>query len=168
MSIDFREERKGEREREPSMWERNIDRPPPIHAPTRDQTHNLGMYPDQESNLQPFGVQDDTSINWATQPGQILRNICANLIQLSEVSTGTMHFSEKPGRSLCYPFREAAYPHWSTDPSAERCSSLLGTTYLRPLLDTCYSISHPLYSGQNSLLIFMWHTLQALFFIFCY
>ena len=31
--------------------------------------HNLGMFPDQESNLQPFGVWDDTPVNWATWPG---------------------------------------------------------------------------------------------------
>ena len=45
--------------------ERNIDVRetviglPPVHAPTRNQTHNLGMCPDWESNPQPFGVWDD-------------------------------------------------------------------------------------------------------------
>ena len=70
MFIDFREtEWGGAREREPVMWERNIDWLPPIRAPTRDWTWNLGMCPDQESNPQPFGVQDDTPTNRATQPG---------------------------------------------------------------------------------------------------
>ena len=31
-----------------------------------DQTHNLGMCPDRESNLQRFGFGDDAQINWAT------------------------------------------------------------------------------------------------------
>ena len=43
--------------------ERNIDQLPPICAPARDQTRNLGMCSDQESNLQPFGVWDDTPAN---------------------------------------------------------------------------------------------------------
>ena len=49
MFIDFRD-RGRDRERE-----RNIDRLPPIHVPIGDQTWNLGMCPDQELNLQPFG-----------------------------------------------------------------------------------------------------------------
>ena len=40
----------------------------PIHAPTRDQTHNLGMCPDQELNPPPFGVQDDAPPE-SHQPG---------------------------------------------------------------------------------------------------
>ena len=31
--------------------ERNIDWLPPVHAPTRDGTHNLGIYSDQGLNL---------------------------------------------------------------------------------------------------------------------
>ena len=60
MLIDFRET---ERERETSIWERNIHLLPPIHSLTKDWTRNLGMCPDQESNPQPFGVQDDASTN---------------------------------------------------------------------------------------------------------
>ena len=37
-----------------------------IHGPTGDQTHNLGMCPDQELNLQPFGLWDDAPTNRAT------------------------------------------------------------------------------------------------------
>ena len=37
------------------MWERNISWLPPVYALTGDWTWNLGMYPAQESNLQPFG-----------------------------------------------------------------------------------------------------------------
>ena len=47
-----------ERERE---RERTDTKQPPI-----------GTLPDQGTNPQPFGVQDDTPINWATQPGQDL------------------------------------------------------------------------------------------------
>ena len=38
----------------------------PICAQTRDRTHNLGMCPDWDSNLQPFGLQDDAPTNKAT------------------------------------------------------------------------------------------------------
>ena len=44
--------RGGGRERE-----RNIDKLPVVCAPTGDQTLNLGMCPDQQSNPQPFGLQ---------------------------------------------------------------------------------------------------------------
>ena len=50
---------KQERERGASVFERNIDLLPPTHAPTGDQTHSPGVCPDQGSNPQPFGVQDD-------------------------------------------------------------------------------------------------------------
>ena len=59
MFIDFRE-KKNEKERE---RERDIDQLLPIGSLTGDQTHNLGMYPDQGSNLQPFCVQDDATSN---------------------------------------------------------------------------------------------------------
>ena len=66
-SLLLEKEGKGKRKgkRETSMRERSIDRLPPICSPTGctawpksgigDQTHNLGMCPDWESNLQPFG-----------------------------------------------------------------------------------------------------------------
>ena len=40
------------RERETSIWERNINWMLAIHALTGDQTHNLDMSPDWESNPQ--------------------------------------------------------------------------------------------------------------------
>ena len=46
--------------------ERNISWWPLAHAPTRDQTHNSGMCPDQESNRWPFTLQDDASQDWIT------------------------------------------------------------------------------------------------------
>ena len=56
----FVRERKGERERERERdWLH-------ICTPTRDWTQNLGMCPDWESNLQPFGVRDDAPTNWDT------------------------------------------------------------------------------------------------------
>ena len=69
MFIDFRGKRMGGWE-----GERNIDQLPPIRTPTGDQTHNLGMCPDQESNPQAFGVQDSAPMHWATQPGPSRRN----------------------------------------------------------------------------------------------
>ena len=47
------------------MWERNINQLLPVRALTRDGTHNLDMCPDQGSNPQPFGVQDNkTMLQW--------------------------------------------------------------------------------------------------------
>ena len=43
----------------------------PHTPPTGAQTQNVGMCPDQESKLQPFGVQEDHPTNWGTQPGQV-------------------------------------------------------------------------------------------------
>ena len=68
MFIDFRARGRGregrrERERETLISGRNIDQLPPIYALTRDQTCNLGMCPDQGSNLQPSGVQDIAPTN---------------------------------------------------------------------------------------------------------
>ena len=48
-----------EKDRQTWMSERNIDWLPPVCALTADRTHNLVMCPDQESNLQTFGAQDD-------------------------------------------------------------------------------------------------------------
>ena len=52
-----------ERERETSMWKRNINCLPPIHTPTGDRTYDLSMCPDQGSNPQPFGPRDDAPTN---------------------------------------------------------------------------------------------------------
>ena len=58
MLIDFFRERgrEGERGRETSTSERNIDQ---LCVPTGHQICNPGMCPDGESNSRPFGVQDD-------------------------------------------------------------------------------------------------------------
>ena len=71
MFTDFREKGR-QREGETSMGERNMDRLPPLHAPTRDRTHSLRTCPDRKAKLKPLGVGDVTPINWATQPGLIL------------------------------------------------------------------------------------------------
>ena len=42
---------------------------PPIRILTGDQTRNLDMCPDRESNLRPFGVWDDPLTNGATHQG---------------------------------------------------------------------------------------------------
>ena len=59
---------KWEREREIDVGEKHWSLPT-ICAPTRDQTINLGMCPDQGSNPQYFGVWDDAPNNWDTWPG---------------------------------------------------------------------------------------------------
>ena len=73
MFIDLREtererQKNRERKRETSMWKRNIDPLPPIYALNRDQTHNLGIWPEQVSNVQPLDAQGDAPTNWAAQP----------------------------------------------------------------------------------------------------
>ena len=60
------------RQREKNIDVRNISGLPPIHTPTRDETHSLGMCPDQESNLQPSGVRDGAPTKWATRQGKTL------------------------------------------------------------------------------------------------
>ena len=74
MCIGFRERGRsgvgGERNINVREKQRNIDQLPPIHSLTRDQTHNLGLCPDWELNLQPFGVWNNAPINWTTWQGQ--------------------------------------------------------------------------------------------------
>ena len=49
------------------IWlERDMDSLPPIHAPGGCQSCNLAMFPDQESNPQHIGLQDNAPTNWAT------------------------------------------------------------------------------------------------------
>ena len=64
--MDFRER---VRERETSKWEGNMEQLLPVHTPIRDWTRYLGTCPDQESNQQPFGVQDDapTDLSYTSQ-----------------------------------------------------------------------------------------------------
>ena len=42
------------------MQERNVDGLPLVCTPTRDQTHNPGMYPDRELNQGPYTLWDDS------------------------------------------------------------------------------------------------------------
>ena len=64
--IFYSRERKGERERQTSMWEKH----PSVGSCTcTKSTHNLGMYPDWESNPRPFRLWDDAPTNWTT-PGR--------------------------------------------------------------------------------------------------
>ena len=57
--------KKKKRERNIDVREKHWLVASPICAPTRDQTHNLGMCPDWESNPRPSGL-GDASTNWAT------------------------------------------------------------------------------------------------------
>ena len=65
-------EREGEKEKETLMGERNIDVREKhqsvafVHVLNGNQTHNLGMCPDWESNPWPLETQDNTPINWTT------------------------------------------------------------------------------------------------------
>ena len=59
MLIDFRDRERRERERNTNEREA-LTGLPFIHSLTKDQTHNLGMCPGQNSNPQPLALQDDT------------------------------------------------------------------------------------------------------------
>lgn len=61
--IGVEEERKRKRRGGGEGDVRSTDRLPPIRAPTRDQSCNLGMCPDQEWRPKPFDVQDNTPTN---------------------------------------------------------------------------------------------------------
>ena len=65
----FQRERKGGRKT--SMWNRNIDLLPLAHTLTEGWTHNPGMWPEQESNPQPFGSQDNAKPTEPHQPRQV-------------------------------------------------------------------------------------------------
>ena len=68
MFIDFRERnREGERERNINVKGKHPSAAP-VHAWTGHRTHNLGMCPGRELNLQPFGAQDHNPTNRATWP----------------------------------------------------------------------------------------------------
>ena len=54
-----------------SMGERNIYRPPLVHAPPRDRTCYPGRCPDQESNQGPFSLRNDTQFTESHWPGHI-------------------------------------------------------------------------------------------------
>ena len=61
-------EREEGRERETLMSEKH-DQLPFVRTQTRDQTHNLGVCPDQESNPQPFSYRMMFQPTEPHQPG---------------------------------------------------------------------------------------------------
>lgn len=79
---------RGERQRGP-----DINKLPPLCAPSSDQIRNLGMGPDLKLNLQPFGVFRETQANWArasliilTPPKIFLNTLTWNKFQLHYAS----------------------------------------------------------------------------------
>ena len=60
------EGRERETGKETLMWERNINQLPLICTSTRDQTHNLGMCPEQESISWPLALWNNVPTNWVT------------------------------------------------------------------------------------------------------
>ena len=64
MLIDFREREREEIGREKKSDVREKHQLVVSHTcPDRDQTYNLGMCPDRDLNLQPFGLWDDAPSN---------------------------------------------------------------------------------------------------------
>ena len=61
-----------DKERKALMGEKNTDWLPPVHAWAWEQTVNLGICPDWESNPQPFSVRDNAPTNRATWSGQMV------------------------------------------------------------------------------------------------
>ena len=74
--------------------ERNTDRLPLLRAPTGNQTHILGMHPDQDSNAQPFGLPVDAPTKRGTlaRAGQFSNH---NLSKSADISR-TYLCSHKP------------------------------------------------------------------------
>ena len=58
-----RKEGRGREKHRKTSSERNIDRLPPAHAPTRDRTRNLGKYCAWELNPRPFSLLEDALLN---------------------------------------------------------------------------------------------------------
>ena len=71
-------------------WEKEGEKHLPL-MPWRDQTHNLGRYPDWELNLQPFGLWD---IAQPTKPHQGKREQFY-MVWLGKVSEGDI-FEVRP------------------------------------------------------------------------
>ena len=61
--------REREREGEKHQCERDIDRSPLPHTPTRDQTYIPGVCPDGASHSRSLGLQDDTQPTVPHQAG---------------------------------------------------------------------------------------------------
>ena len=59
------------------VCEKNISWLSPVR--TQNWTENLGTCPDEGSNLQPSGAQDNTPTNWATRPGLMVDNFTSSL-----------------------------------------------------------------------------------------
>ena len=80
MFIDFKERKwRGREEKKTSIWERNVDQLPPVHAPTGDGTHSPGMCSDQQLNPQPSVYQ--TMLQPIKPSGQgSLVQILANMV----------------------------------------------------------------------------------------
>ena len=62
------------------MYQRNIHWLPPVCTPTGDHTCNLGMCPDRESNLQRFGISNDTPTN-LNHTARAIFIFCINYLQ---------------------------------------------------------------------------------------
>ena len=81
--LERQEARVGEREkeRERDMEMRTLGRLPARTHPSGDRICSPGMCSDWESNLRPFGLQDDTPTHWATHcPGLLLFSSDVNSI----------------------------------------------------------------------------------------
>ena len=71
------------------IWERETSIGRFTSAPRQEteRTHNLGMCPDKELNLQPSGVQDDAPTNWATSQDSIFLKIENSVYDIKNMVT---------------------------------------------------------------------------------
>ena len=83
-------ERGRERGREMSRCERETSISCLSHVPDRNQTRNPGMRPDQESNQQPFNLQDDTQPTEPHLSGVSVFFIIATLVGVKWHLTGVL------------------------------------------------------------------------------
>ena len=84
----WREGKEGTKRRRETMWERNMDQLPLLCASSGDQTSNLGICPDWESNWRPFTLQaaQQTELHWSGQGKSFTKFYFNSLISLQLLS----------------------------------------------------------------------------------
>ena len=84
----------------------------PLRTLTREWTCNLGTFPGWESNLQPFGAQQDAPTNWDMWPGP--RPFLWHQNQRDRKTDREMERNKKRHRNLGVKLFMYIFDHWSS------------------------------------------------------